>query len=198
MLIAHTLSTAPLIVQVARALLDEGGRSGQQAAARTGPLRLAGRSSLPAADLAAGLAALEAALISELRAELAAGGPAAFEANLDVVVELGWVHVEARCMRYLLEAAAAAPRGAAEGLAAAAALYGASRLERRAGAALARGLMTGADAAALRHAVNGACRELMAGGRGCAALRLCDSFGVPPHLLAAPIAVNWREIGATL
>jgi hypothetical protein len=30
------------------------------------------------------------------------------------------------------------------------------------------------------------------------ALKLCEAFAIPEHLLAAPIAKNWREIEQTL
>jgi hypothetical protein len=30
------------------------------------------------------------------------------------------------------------------------------------------------------------------------ALKLCGAFAIPEHLLSAPIAKNWREIGQTL
>lgn len=60
------------------------------------------------------------------------------------------------------------------------------------------GLLNGADAAALRLAVNKACRQLGRGGCAAPALKLCDAFAIPEHLLAAPIAQNWREMGQTL
>jgi hypothetical protein len=60
------------------------------------------------------------------------------------------------------------------------------------------GLLNGADAAALRLSVNRACRQLGSGGLAAPALELCKAFAIPEHLLAAPIAKNWREIGQTL
>jgi hypothetical protein len=60
------------------------------------------------------------------------------------------------------------------------------------------GLLNGTDAAALRLAVNKACRQLGSGGLAAPALKLCEAFAIPEHLLAAPIAKNWREIGQTL
>lgn len=76
-------------------------------------------------------------------------------------------------------------------------LYGATRIENRLARYLEAGLLTAADAAALRAAVNKACRQL--GGKGGRpALALCEAFGIPDHLLAAPIAANWRAMGETL
>ena len=39
------------------------------------------------------------------------------------------------------------------------------------------------------------CRELSEDG-GLTLVKLCDGFGIPDHLLQAPIAFDWRLIGA--
>jgi acyl-CoA oxidase len=45
---------------------------------------------------------------------------------------------------------------------------------------------------AVHAKANALCRELGAG-NGRLALALCDGFGIPDHLLQAPIAIgNWR------
>jgi acyl-CoA oxidase len=95
----------------------------------------------------------------------------------------------------LLQETAAAPPAASHGLAAMAALFGATRVEKRLAGYLSSGLLTGPDAAALRGAVNRACRQL-GGGGAAPALRLCAGFGIPDHLLAVPIAFDWRTMGA--
>lgn len=59
------------------------------------------------------------------------------------------------------------------------------------------GLLSGADAAALRHSINVACKQLGSNG-AVPALKLCEAFGIPDHLLAAPIAFNWRAMGESL
>jgi hypothetical protein len=56
-----------------------------------------------------------------------------------------------------------------------------------------QGALSGADVAALRNHVNAACRALAADG-GRLAIRLCDGFGIPDHLLHAPIAFDWRTM----
>ncbi len=62
------------------------------------------------------------------------------------------------------------------------------------GTYLALGVLKAADVAARRSAVNGMCRAL--GSNGAApALLLCQAFGIPDHLLAAPIAFDWTKIG---
>lgn len=197
-----------LLLQVTRALLDDK----SVAAAAPGPqqrVALAGSKSISPQQLLTLLGLHEAALLSKIRGAMSAaaagaagGGPrgvaaaaaAAFEDNLDLVVQLGWAHTEKWCMGVLLQEAAAAPAGAKPGLAAMAQLFGATRVERNLASYLAAGVLNGADAAALRAAVNRACRQL--GGNGAKpALVLCKGFGVPDHLLAAPIAFNWRTMG---
>jgi acyl-CoA oxidase len=169
---------------------------------------LAGFNSISPQQLLSLLSLHEALLLSKIRAAMAAaaaaaaGGQAAaaaaaaaaFEDNLDYVVQLGWAHTEKWCMGVMLQEAQAAPPAARAGLAAMAQLFGATRVERHLASYLAAGVLTGADAAALRASVNRACRQL--GGDGAAsALVLCKAFDIPDHLLAAPIAFNWRTMG---
>jgi acyl-CoA oxidase len=94
----------------------------------------------------------------------------------------------------MLQEVQAAPAAAKAGLLAMAQLFGATRVERSLASYLAAGVLNGADAAALRAAVNKACRQL-GGNGGRPALVLCEAFGIPDHLLAAPIAFNWRRMG---
>jgi acyl-CoA oxidase len=88
-------------------------------------------------------------------------------------------------------AGAAGVAGAQAGLSAMTALYGATRVERHAAGLMRVGLINAADLDAVRAAVNGACRQLGSSG-AVPALRLCQAFAIPDHLLAAPIAFNWR------
>lgn len=166
---------------------------------------LAGSKSISPQQLLSLLSLHEALLLSKIRAAMAAaaaGGQAAagaaaaaaFEDNLDYVVQLGWAHTEKWCMGVMLQEAQAAPPAARAGLAAMAQLFGATRVERHLTSYLAAGVLTGADAAALRAAVNRACRQLGGDGAG-PALVLCKAFDIPDHLLAAPIAFNWRTMG---
>ena len=60
---------------------------------------------------------------------------------------------------------------------------------------LANGALQPEHAAAVRLAVNASCAALAAQG-GKPALLLCEGFGVPDHLLAAPIAFDWKAIGS--
>ena len=55
------------------------------------------------------------------------------------------------------------------------------------------GALTGRNMHAVHARVNALCRQLGADG-GRLALALCDGFGIPDHLLSAPIAVgDWRS-----
>lgn len=73
-------------------------------------------------------------------------------------------------------------------------LYGLSRLQRSLDFYLAAGALNRADVVALRNATVELYGALTAGGPRCAAVALCDAFGVPDHLLQAPIAFDWRKV----
>jgi acyl-CoA oxidase len=193
--------------QVTRSLLEDAAAVRAAVASTSAPRRfdLAAGGGAPAADPATLLALLKAReerLLAGIASALGAAGgakEAAFESQLDRVVELGWAYTERMCLQNMLgEAARAARTDAAIGgaLRTLATLYGASRAERGAAGLLAAGAIGGADAEALRAAVNGLCRRLGGGGGAAPALVLCDGFGIPDHLLAAPIAFNWRAMGA--
>ena len=54
------------------------------------------------------------------------------------------------------------------------------------------GALSGEAVKVLQSRVNELCRKLGAGG-GRLALALCDGFGIPDHLIQAPIAIgDWR------
>ncbi len=54
----------------------------------------------------------------------------------------------------------------------------------------------GGHTAAVRLQINKLCSQLSADA-GKLALLMCEGFGVPDHLLQAPIAFNWQQIGTT-
>lgn len=66
-------------------------------------------------------------------------------------------------------------------------------MERDLATFLAAGVLTREDSQALRAAVNQMCGELAAN-KAALATKLCDGFGIPDHLLAAPIAFDWQKI----
>jgi acyl-CoA oxidase len=109
------------------------------------------------------------------------------------VVELGWAHIERLSLQIFQTEVARAPSALQPSLAALCWLYGATRLERSLTRLLGAGVLAGSDVAALRAAVNEACHVLGGAGAG-PALKLCEGFGIPDHLLQAPIAFNWRDM----
>lgn len=144
--------------------------------------------------------ALAAEIAGEVAAARAKGGPkaaaAAMAASMDRSVALGWATVDASTYQTFREELKTAPPAAAAALRSLALLYGLSRVEVGLPDHLAGGALPGPAAAALRRKVNALCGELAADG-GRVALALCDGFGVPDHLLQAPIALgDWRAIGA--
>ena len=54
----------------------------------------------------------------------------------------------------------------------------------------------GGHVAAVRLQINKLCTQLAADA-GKLALLMCEGFGIPDHLLQAPIAFNWQQIGTT-
>lgn len=74
-------------------------------------------------------------------------------------------------------------------------MYGLSRVEANVASYLASGAISGPQAGALRVAVNEGVAQLSAN-NGRTLLLLCDGFGLPEHLLPAPIAHDWRLIGS--
>lgn len=117
----------------------------------------------------------------------------AFDESLDLVVSLGWAYADRFCLENMLQAVGSAPQALQPSLTALAQLYGASKVETNLAFFLAQGVMGKAEAEASRAAVNGLCR-LLSADDGRVALQLCDGFGIPDHLIAAPIAGNWRQM----
>jgi len=146
----------------------------------------------------------EEALAAELAGALAAAGAnpkaaaAAWDARLDAAVELGWARADGETIGALVDASIAGPPDARPALRALAAAHGCARAERAAAVLVAAGAL-GADGraglAALRAAANGVYTSLTAGGKASPALKLVAGWGIPDHLILAPIAFDWRKIG---
>lgn len=130
-----------------------------------------------------------------LCADAAAAAAAAYEDNIDLAVQLGWAYVDRLTFSVFSEEIATAPAAAVPALRQLASLYGLTRVERGLPFFLASRALRPDQAGAVRLAVNSLCRQLVADG-GVAMLALCDGFGVPDELLAAPIARDWTAIGA--
>lgn len=91
------------------------------------------------------------------------------------------------------QAAERAPAAQRPALALLAQLYGLTRVERSLAFHLASGSLSRADGVALRAATHALYGQLTANGAALA-LKLCDGWGIPDHLLQAPIAFDWRKI----
>jgi acyl-CoA oxidase len=142
-------------------------------------------------------AALSAEIIKDMAASpSASGGNGGFDANLDRVVTLGWAYVDVLSYGILLEEAEQAPARLRPALEKLCLLYGLIRIEKGMIAYLAGGVVHGeGGVGGVREAVNGVCRELVmgGGGEGKVVVAICDGFGIPDHLLQAPIAFGWEE-----
>ncbi|KAL4422831.1 hypothetical protein ABPG75_009028 [Micractinium tetrahymenae] len=187
-----------LMQQVAKPLLDAAARAG---ATQAPPPPRVAHGELSARDVGELLSwrerMLTAGLAGDLAAAAARGGGAeaasgALDAALDRVVTLGWAWTD----RYTYEAfaaeAAAAPAGLRPALGLLLQLYGLCRIEAGVECYLSTGALSGDAIKAVHGRVNELCRQLGADG-GAPALALCAGFGIPPHLLQAPIAIgDWR------
>ena len=126
----------------------------------------------------------------------ASAAAAAYDAGMDIAVDIGCARADIESISSLMAAADAAPPAARRHMKLAAAAHAAARTEASAAFHLAAGSLRGAAGAeALRTAANSIYAELCVNG-GAPALALADALGVPDHLLAAPAAFDWRAIGA--
>lgn len=128
------------------------------------------------------------------KASAASAAQGAFDEHLDAVVLIGWANVEKFCYANFLSAVDRAPSPASRApLALLARLYGLSRISRALAPYLAAGVLGRADVAALRASTHACYASLMAEG-GRPTLALCDAWGIPDHLLQAPIAFDWHKV----
>lgn len=171
----------------------------------------------------------EAALVSEVATEMlsaaaaaaaASGGnkgavaeamSAAYDARMDDAVEIGWARADAETLAALADAAfgvvvgvgdevnGPSPAAARPALKVLAVVHGTTVAKRSAAFYLSRGALCARGFSALRDAQNSACATLCSGGENAPALKLADGFGIPEHLIAAPIATgDWKTIGEGL
>ena len=113
---------------------------------------------------------------------------------MDRLVELGWAVVDASSYKTFVSEAQTGPAAWQSYLTKLALLYGLSRVENSIGSYLAAGALPGGALAPLRRKINSLCGEF-AKDKARAALELCDGFGIPDHLLQAPIALrDWRDL----
>lgn len=193
-----------LMTTVARAIVEEVRGRGRGGSFSPPPPALpAGGVSADPAWLLSLTRFREESLAAELAAALDASGggkaaAAAWDARLDSAVELGWARADGETVAALLEAASSCPPDARPAMRALAAAHGLARAERASGFLVAAGAL-GSDGraglSALRAAANSVYTLLTTGGKASPALKLVDGWGVPDHLIGAPIAFDWRKIG---
>ena len=140
------------------------------------------------------------AITAEVAGEVAAVGrnpkaaAAAVESSLDRLVQLGWATVDASSYGTFLDEVETAPGAWRSTLSTLALLYGLTRVESDLSCYLAGGALPGNAVGPLRRKINALCAELSRDGAK-QALALCDGFGIPDHLLQAPIALrDWRSM----
>ena len=171
----------------------------------------------------------EAALVSEIATDMLSAAAAAarggsgnktaiaeamsraYDARMDDAVEIGWARADAETLSALADAASGetaaagdeingvSPAAARPALRVLAVVHGASVAVRSAAFYLSRGALCPRGFSRLREARTSACAVLCSGGEKAPALRLADGFGIPEHLIAAPIATgDWKKIGEGL
>jgi acyl-CoA oxidase len=146
--------------------------------------------------------ALAAEIAQDVSAAAMQGGSRAaaqaFENNLDRVVRLGWASVDSSTYDIFLNEIESAPAEWQGQLRVLQQLYGLYRIEQGIETYLQYGALDGRHVAGLRAQIHGACSKL-AENDAHPAQSLCKGFGIPDHLLQAPIALgSWRDIGASV
>jgi len=105
------------------------------------------------------------------------------------LVEIGWANIEKLCMMWLMKAANRAPPAARPLLDKMVLLFGASKVEKKMGFYYACGL----NVESVTNVVDRLCEDLCSNNAR-DALDSCAAFGIPDHLLQAPIAFDWRKM----
>ena len=119
-----------------------------------------------------------------------------FESNLDVIVQLGWASVDSSSFKIFSDELETAPDELRYDLERLCVLYGLSRVEAGLTTYLQYGVLPGKAVGLIRKQINHLCNYFASTDAKTARI-LCDGFGIPDHLLQAPIAVdNWHRIGA--
>lgn len=136
-----------------------------------------------------------ASLTQDVVMELKQAGTS-FESNLDVIVQLGWASVDISSFKIFSEELETAPEELKYDLERLCVLYGLSRVEAGLTTYLQYGVLPGKAVGLIRKQINHLCNYFASSDAKIARV-FCDGFGIPDHLLQAPIAVdNWHRIGA--
>jgi acyl-CoA oxidase len=123
-----------------------------------------------------------------------AAAAAALEASMDRLIALGWAAVDASSYETFIDEIKSAPVAWRNSLAQLALLYGLSRVEKGMTDYLVGGALPATAVGPLRLKINFICAGMVKDGAK-SAVALCDAWGIPDHLLQAPIALrDWRGI----
>lgn len=189
-----------LMQKVAKELLDRfnGGRLPHVKAEAAAPPALPAAADLHLGTLQALLRRREARLVAALATEMASkigAGEALFEVWMKQESDLVQATAAAFGERVTLEQFALAVERDASGVAGKlrplAELYGLTVVERDLAWFLAEGILSPAQGRAVVAEARGLCRDLSA-----QMTQLVDAFGIPDHLVAAPIAGDWEAYNA--
>lgn len=185
-----------MMEQVAKAALD-GIKAAGRAALNPPPLPAINQTDLGLGCCSALLNWRRKSLAAELAREVAgAGGNGgdAFDANVDLALKVGWAEVDASTFDTFREEATGAPPALREVLSLLCLLYGLSRVEGGLETYLAGGALGAQALSPLRKKIAALCGKMNENG-GKMALQVVGGFGIPNHLVQAPIAVgNWRTM----
>ena len=122
-----------------------------------------------------------------------------YDGAMDIAVALGWAWVGTVSYDTFRQELSAAPAAWRQPLERLCLLYGLFSVENHIATYLEHGVLQPRAVPALRRKINDLCGYFAKDGAA-VALGLCDGFGIPPHLLQAPIALGdsvggWHAIG---
>jgi acyl-CoA oxidase len=136
-------------------------------------------------------------ILTRQAAEEASAG--SYEGVMDIAVGLGWAWVDAVSYATFRQEIRTAPAAWREPLERLCLLYGLCSVENHLATYLEHGVLQPRAVPVLRRKINDLCGYFAKDGAA-VALGLCDGFGIPSHLLQAPIALGggrggWHDIG---
>lgn len=118
-----------------------------------------------------------------------------YEANMDIVVKIGWASVDKETFKIFAGELSSVPTEWKVAMEKLCMLYGLYRIETGLVTYLEHGVLSGEAVASIRSSINALCSYFVASNASIA-IALCDAFGIPDHLLQAPIAIDtWHNIG---
>ncbi|KAJ8907785.1 hypothetical protein NDN08_007889 [Rhodosorus marinus] len=114
------------------------------------------------------------------------------DANQDTCVDLGWAYADYLTAENFFKEVQRAPPALRDTLQELAVLFALEKMERNAVFYVCDGVIDADGLENLRRRVNDQC-NVVSGADGERLNILCEGFGIPEHLITAPIAKGWRE-----